>query len=73
MDYTRRLFGLEADITSPHLLQKLHEKFPDKITGKELRTISRRVSAWRKESPTITFTTLASNTKYDVLAFSDSL
>jgi len=73
MDYARRLFSLEPDITSPRLLQKLHEKYPDKITGKELRTLRRRLANWRRESLTMTVRTLDSNTKYDALAFSESL
>lgn len=73
MEYARILFGLEPDITSPKLLQKLHEKYPDKITGKELRTLRRRLSEWRKESLKLTITTYESDTRYDALAFSDSL
>ncbi len=73
MEYARMLFSLEPDVTSPRLLQKLQEKYPDKITGKELRTLRRRLSAWRRESLTMTITTYESDTRYDALAFSDSL
>jgi hypothetical protein len=73
MDYARRLFDLEPDINSPRLLQKLHEKFPEKITGKELRTLRRSLSIWHRESLTMTITSLYSDTRYDALAFSDSL
>jgi hypothetical protein len=73
VEHAKLLFSLEPDITSTKLLERLRERFPEKITGKELKTVQRRLSRWRRESLTVTITTYESDTRYDALAFSDSL
>jgi hypothetical protein len=71
--FARLMFDLEPDITAVRMLQKLHEKYPDKITGKELSTVRRRLSGWRRESMIANLPEYSSDTRYDALAFSDSL
>lgn len=53
-DYAYLMFQLHPDITSSELFYKLREKFPEKFTGGELKTVQRRLSLWRRQSMRIT-------------------
>lgn len=45
----RRLFDKDPDITGAELLKRLQEAFPDQVTGAQLKTVQRRLAAWRRE------------------------
>lgn len=72
-EYAKLVFCLEPEITSTELLGRLIEKYPDKITGKELKTLQRRLAKWRREAMLMQISTYESDTKYDDLPFTDSL
>ena len=48
-ELARRLFDEDPGITSTALMRKLQESNPGKLKGGELKTLQRRLSAWRKE------------------------
>lgn len=48
-DFARKLFEEQCDITGAELLKRLEEKYPDQFTGRELKTVQRRLAAWRRE------------------------
>lgn len=72
-EYAKLLFSLEPEITSPELLSRLKEKYPEQITGKEIKTVQRRLSQWRKDSLSLQILTYHSDTKYDDLPLTGSL
>lgn len=61
-DYAYLMFQLHPDITSSELFYKQREKFPEKFTGGELKTVQRRLSLWRRQSMRITM--LSDDTAY---------
>lgn len=72
-EHARLIFSLEPNITSTDLLTRLKEKFPEQITGKELKTLQRRLSKWRRDALSLQILTYESNTNYDSLPLTDSL
>jgi hypothetical protein len=72
-EYARLVFSLEPQITSTDLLVRLREKFPEKISGKELKTLQRRLAKWRREAMSMQISTYEADAKYDDLPFHDSL
>jgi len=48
-DFARQLFNKDHCITGAELLKRLQEKYPDKFTGRELKTVQRRLAIWRRE------------------------
>ncbi len=48
-DFARQLFDDNQCITGAELLKRLQEKYPDKFTGRELKTVQRRLSNWRRQ------------------------
>jgi hypothetical protein len=73
IEYAELLFCLEPQITSTQLMSKLMEKYPEKISGKELKTLQRRIAKWRRQAMITQISTYESDTKYDELPFSASL
>ena len=70
-DFAFLMFQLHPDITSSELFYKLHEKFPDKFNGGELKTVQRRLSLWRRQAMRVT--TLAADTEYGVTSHESQL
>jgi uncharacterized protein YggL (DUF469 family) len=68
IDVARRLFEENQCITGQQILEALQRQFPTKIKGTELKTIQRRLAAWRKEKVTAQEHHKPSNTTYDTLA-----
>lgn len=48
-DTARRLFDKKPSITGAELLKHLQEKFPEQFSDKQLKTVQRRLAAWRRE------------------------
>ena len=48
-EYARQLFNENHSITGAELLKRLQEKCPDKFTERQLKTVQRRLSTWRRQ------------------------
>lgn len=48
-DFVRQLFDENHCITGAALLQRLQEEYPHRFTGRELKTVQRRLAIWRRE------------------------
>ncbi len=72
-EYAKLVFAMEPDITSTELLGRLIDKFPEKLTGKEIKTVQHRLAKWRREAVKIRISAYESDTKYDNLPYTDSL
>lgn len=48
-DFARQLFDENHTITGAELLKQLMESFPNNFTGRELKTIQRRLAIWRRQ------------------------
>jgi hypothetical protein len=48
-DFARQLFDKDRCITGAELLKRLQEEYPDRFTGRELKTVQRRLAIWRRE------------------------
>ena len=68
IDFARRLFEENQCITGQQILEALKSQFPTEIKGTELKTIQRRLAAWRKEKVTSQEHHQASSTAYDTMA-----
>jgi hypothetical protein len=69
----RQIFEADHCITGAALLKKLQEEFPDKFTGAELKTVQRRLAAWRREKINEHQTANIRGTTYDVLLCRETL
>ena len=49
------------------------QQFPEQISGKERKTIQRRLAQWRREAMVMAVSMYESDTTYDSLPFTDSL
>lgn len=72
-DYAKALFTRNPEMTSTQMLAKLMQQFPEQITGKELKTLQRRLAQWRREAMFAAVSMYESDTTYDSLPFTDSL
>lgn len=55
------LFNMTPSITSTEMFKQLCLKFPEKFTGGELKTVQRRLSAWRREAMRISIVEVTTN------------
>lgn len=72
-EYAKLVYSLEPQITSYELMARLKQKFPEKITGKEIKTLQRRLAKWRREALQMQITTLETDPPYDSLPFNKTL
>lgn len=72
-EFAKLQFALHPEITSPQLLMKLKKQFPEQVTGKELKTLQRRLSKWRRDALHMRISTYTADTTYDDLPFNASL
>lgn len=71
--FARKLFDDNHCITGADLLTRLEETFPNRFTGKELKTVQRRLAAWRREHVASKHEIQPGGTGYDTLACREML
>lgn len=67
-DFARQLFDKDHCITGAELLRCLQEEYPDKFTGRELKTVQRRLAIWRREHVANQHDTQPHGTAFDTAA-----
>lgn len=67
-DYARETFEENHCITGAELLKRLQEKYPEIFTGRELKTVQRRLSKWRREHVSMQGQIQPAGTAFDTMA-----
>lgn len=67
-DFARQLFDENQCITGAELLKRLQERYPDKFSGKELKTVQRRLAEWRRQHTEEQLEVRPSSTAFDTAA-----